>query len=163
METKIKTNNNHIRLFILWIMSLVYYNAVECFLVIDRIWHIDILRYTYMDMRIAFVIYPVIAYLVCFLNKIDSKKIYYSTMLFLCLVYSFVIVYFNISHFPIKTWIVLAIFFGSIIGCIKIDKIGKGIAIRKRELFGNPVWPALISLLIVVAIVTTALCHAYLV
>lgn len=163
MEPKIKTNNNHIRLFTSWIASLVYYNAVECFLFIDRFWHIDILRYTYMDMGMAFVIYPVIAYLVCFLDKIDSKKIYYSTMLLLCFVYSFVVAYFNISHFPRKTWIVIAIFFCSIIVCVKINKIGKCIAVKKRDLFGNQVWPALISLLIVATIVITALCHAYII
>ena len=163
METIIKKNNIHIKLFISWIVSLVYYNAVECFLVIDRIWHIDILRYTYMDMGVAFVIYPVIVYLVCLLDKIDSKKIYYSTILLLCFVYSFVVVYFNISHFPRKTWIVIAIFFCSIIVCVKINKIGKSIAIKKRDLFGNQVWPALISILIVAAIVITALCHAYII
>ena len=157
-----KSINKHIRLFLLWIMTLVYYNVIECFLVIDRLWFIDVIHYTYMDLRAAFVIYPSIAYLVCFLNKTSPIK-YYSIVIILCLAYAFVVVFFNISYFPIKTWFILVFFLCSIVVCIKFDKIEKSITIKNGYMVKQPVLSALTSFLIVVLIIVTVFCHAWLI
>ena len=163
MEKSIKISKNYKRLFHVWVVSLIYYNVVECLLVIDRLWHIDIIRYTYMDMRAAFALFPIISYLVFSLYRINSKKIYYSILFVLCFVYSFVVAFFNLSLFPIKTWAVWAVFFSSVFVCVEIDKRGVCIAVNKKDQFENPVWAALLSILMVIVIIITALCHSYMV
>ena len=156
-------DKKNIRYLIVWIGSLMYYNAVECFLIIDHYGHIYNYHHPIMDMKVAFITYPVISYLSCCLDRVDSKAIYYSILSVLCLVYSSIVVYFNISHFPNKTWMVLLIFFICSIATVWIEKkLNKTIPSADVKL-GNRSFSVIFSLLIIIAVICTAFCHAYLI
>ncbi len=118
MAQNFPLNKSLIKLLLLWIVSLLYYNAIESFLVIDRLGHLVLMRYPLMNLRIAFVVYPMIVCFAFFINETKSKALYYSLLSVSCLAYSYIVVYFNVSQFPIKTWIIILIFICSIIVCV---------------------------------------------
>ena len=150
----------HLRLVIVWIVSLLYYNAIEIIFVIDRLWHIEIYNYSHMDMRVAFVVYPVVAFITLTMRR-HPRVLYYIKLSALCLMYSFLVVYYNIAHFPIKTWIVLGIYLCSIVICIWIGFKNYSFIIKEET--AVMLKESILTLLISIAIIITSLCHAYLV
>ncbi len=153
------------RSILVWIVSILFYNAVECLMIVDWFWDIyhncTYCRYTNMNMKVAFVSYPVIAYIVCSIDKIDSKVLYYSILSVLCIVYSSIVVYFNISLFPIKTWIVLAVFIISIILIICTKRLLCTAKCRIDKIFKIRPYHVIITYLVIFATIGTALCHAF--
>ena len=156
-------NKNLLRLLLLWTASLMYYNAVECLIVVDTLVHRYNYHHPHMDLTVAFVLYPVVAYLGCIVNKVRSKGVYYSVLSAICLAYSSVVIFFNLSYFPFKTWLVLLVFISSFLAYVWIDGRNSRAISNTKCPSPSMVANTLISLLIVIAIVCSALGHAYLV
>lgn len=151
------------RCILVWIGSLLYYNAIECILIADMYRHFDMYRIPVMNMKLAFIIYPIIVYLACSANRFQSKSIRLALQPALCIVYSSVVVYFNIPIFPLKTWVIVVISFSCIIICIWIDKKINTTIHIDNEKHMNWLFSVFFCFLIIMAIVCTAFCHSYMI
>lgn len=158
-------NKTHIRLLLLWIVSLLYYNTIECYLVIDRLRHLEIIRYPIMNLKLAFFIYPLVAFFACCYRRNASKIIYYFFLVVLCIFYSFIIFSENINEFPIKTWIIFIFFIGSIfLGVFLNNKIERtALCELSSKQNKNDIMSFFLYVLIIGVIIVTTFCHSYIV
>ena len=163
MGKGVLTHNSTITYILIWIISILYYNVNECIISLDYYWHIGNYHYHSMDMKMPFLIYPVVLYLVGLSKKIDVKIVYFGILLVLCLFYSYIVIFFNLQFFPIKTWCLLCVFVSSVAAYAWIDKkITKAVSLCQEGKF-NWVYSGLFSLVIIVAIVCTAVGHSLIV
>lgn len=163
MEDEKMIHNALIRYIWVWVGSLLYYNAIECFLIADVFRHSDWGRIPFMNMKLAFIIYPIIVYLVCCFNQIQSRPIRITLQSVLCILYSSVVIYINMTKFPTKTWAIVAISISCIVICILIDKkINTIIHIDDIKQVNSFLYQ-LFCFIILIAIICTAFCHSYIV
>lgn len=163
MGTEFSLNKTHLKLFMLWIAILMYYNTIECFLVIDRLRHLEIIRYPIMNMRITFILFPIISCFTFFFKKKYSKILYYSLLTVLCLAYSYVIILSNIVHFPIKTWGIIILFVCNMIVDVFLNNVFDNGFFLEKSPFLNRLLAALLSFSVITAIIITVVCHTYIV
>lgn len=163
MDKGTMTRNSTITYILIWLMSIMYYNVNECIIYLDYYQHIGIYHYHSLDMKVPFMIYPVLLYLVCYTRKIDVKIVYFGVLLALCLLYSYIVIFFNLQYFPIKTWGILCVFFSSVLAYVWIDNKIKQFVSLGQEGMGNCKFSGLFSLVIIIAIVCTAVCHSLIV
>lgn len=163
MEKNFSLTPKQVKLLLLWIVSLIYYNTVECFIVFDRLRHIENMHYQYMNMRVAFLTYPIMVFFAIFFYKRTTNIVYYSGLFILALAYTYIVVYLNVPYFPFKTWFILLLFWGSITMCIFINKKIEKLNI-KRQINGQKQGLSfLITILISCIIAATIICHFYMI
>ena len=166
MEKNYSLNANNRKLIIILIALSLYYNFVECFITLDRLRHISLIRYPMMNLRLAFAIYPIIAFYIFIGSKIINKTIYYSALFVICAFYSTIVIQQNISHFPIKIWGVFLIFVISVFVCVFINyRIDDFFSCHKNEIIkkNKSLWNVFLSALIIIAIIITTICHTYII
>ena len=166
MKQETKNFNINIELLFVLFSSLLFFNMVEFYGVVDRILlHFNPFRYQFLNMKLSVLAYPVVILTIIKMRNIKAVVYRHICIILLSILYCSFLICSNVDRFPFKSMVVSIIFIVNVLLTFTINPIIREwneIRAIQNKHKGRPVY-ALLPLILVPLILCLTFLHFFII